>query len=95
MSQGLYSDLDDPYIREIAAVFLDGYESEKARWEKTVESFDTETMRTFSGFDIPESVRFFEGKTQEEMLEWAPMLATAFGVAIAIRHAMEAQQSDN
>ena len=76
---------DDPEIQRIASAFFVGYERGQHEWEESVEAFDIEILRSIVADFLPRSAAVFEAMTKEQMLDLTPMMATALGVAFAIR----------
>jgi hypothetical protein len=84
MRQDWDSGLSDPYILEIASKFLEGFEREMNQQHRLIDLLDSDdaTREALA----PHLSQYYEGKTREELLERAPIISIAVGVAYALRH---------
>ena len=81
--------LEDPYILDIVALFLEGYERGMTQHRRIAESLEHDQTRRALKAGNPAMSKFYEGKTKEQIEAEIPLRATAIGVAFALRRGLQ------
>ena len=78
---------------QIMQAFLEGYDYEMQLRESLIRDLNSEARTKKLASFPPEVAMFYEGKTKKQMQAEAPQIATAWGVAAAVRVAFETIRS--
>ena len=81
--------LADPYILDVAAQFVEGYEREMRKQDQWIEALDNPALREALAAGNPELAQWFEAQTKEDLEARKTMLAMSIGVAFAIKHVLQ------
>lgn len=88
MLEGYDPTVGDPYIVEIATLFLEGYEREMKNQDWMIDKLEDDTYRQLMALGDARHAQYFEGKTREELEANKTLVATSVGIGFAIRHTM-------